>query len=285
MCHHALETGNTVRLECRVVHTTAQPRLNHQTLWTIIYPGGISILVTYELHLPFLCPQRITTFRLLLRSHFLYKSGYSSKLAEQLSLQVTRHRYIILDFSAIITYNLSLVEINSTLFVIMLRHIFALIAAFAMFSIAAANCQLGNSYTDADAGTESRSQLCVGQGPDSWTFAMDISQVSVPTFNGGSPLAGVSGNKAYLIYDNTCALRGVYAPSGNDCGTPYTIEENWLPFVLTVTSINTGVGSGYFSFNYGAGKYSINNNGCGCSDMSSGLEAEQGCKCAFPIAG
>lgn len=69
-------------------------------------------------------------------------------------------------------------------------------------------------------------------------------------------------------------IRGTYAlPS---CGAPLFIEENFLPYVLTVTSIDIDVGSPYFGFTYGYGKYSIRNNHIVCTD---------GCRCAFPVDG
>lgn len=91
------------------------------------------------------------------------------------------------------------------------------------------------------------------------------------------------------------------------CGIPYTIKENFLEDVLTITAVELDVsiypisnfdltrilltnlyqvGQPYFTFKYGDGKYSINNNHCGCSDMKEkGLSAGDGCKCAFPING
>ena len=155
----------------------------------------------------------------------------------------------------------------------------------AMSGLVAADCQLSNSLTPATTGVETRTALCLPQGAGSWTFSLDTSEVNVPTFNGGAPFGGLAGNVAYTIYDNTCTIQGVYGPSGNDCGTPYVIEENFLADVLTVTSINTDVGGASFTFTYGDGQYSIGNNGCTCGDLSSGLEGETGCKCAFPVDG
>jgi hypothetical protein len=114
---------------------------------------------------------------------------------------------------------------------------------------------------------------------------MDVSEVAVPTFDHDHPLAGVAGHTEYIIYDNTCTPQGAYGLSGIDCGIPYYIKEDWPPYVLTIEQINTDVGKPYFSFAYANGLYSINNNHCSCQDMFSGLEAEKGCKCAFPIDG
>lgn len=167
----------------------------------------------------------------------------------------------------------------------MYRQILSLGTVVAMLGQASASCQLSNTLTSPETSAETRTQLCIPQGEGSWTFAMDNSQVDVPTFDGGAPWGGLAGNNAYIIYDNACIPQGVYGPSGNDCGTPYAIEENFLPYVLTVESINTDLGGGYFKFAYANGLYTIGNNGCTCENLSSGLEGEQGCKCAFPLQG
>jgi hypothetical protein len=167
----------------------------------------------------------------------------------------------------------------------MYRHILSLATAVAILGQASASCQLSNTLKSAETTPETRQQLCMPQGEGVWTFALDVSEVVVPTFNGGAPWAGLAGHTAYIIYDNECIPRGVYGPSGNDCGTPYVIEDNFLPYVLTVKAIDTDLGGPYFKFAYANGLYSIGNNGCTCSDLSSGLEGEQGCKCAFPLQG
>lgn len=82
---------------------------------------------------------------------------------------------------------------------------------------------------------------------------------------------------------NTNSVISQYESPG--CGTPFTIEENFLSDVLTVTSVDEDVGSAYFSFNYGDGKYSIRNNHCGCQGDSSGIVGADACKCAFPVDG
>lgn len=116
---------------------------------------------------------------------------------------------------------------------------------------------------------------------------MYSSAIEVPTFDGDNPNAGYVSTNAFLIYDNTCTLRGEYAPEGNDCGIPYTIEENFLQQVLTIKSVDKtpGAKDAYFQFDYGNGEFSIGNNGCTCGDLSSGLQAASGCKCAFPVSG
>ena len=87
----------------------------------------------------------------------------------------------------------------------------------------------------------------------------------------------------FLVMDNSCKILGIFPEP--TCGIPYVLEANYLDYVLTIKSIDTGISEGYFSFTYGNGLYSIDNNHCGCSDSSEGLSAVQGCKCAFPVAG
>ena len=62
--------------------------------------------------------------------------------------------------------------------------------------------------------------------------------------------------------------------------------ENFLTQVLTITSVNYDIGDPHFEFLYGNGKFSIGNNQCTCSEMSTGaLSAMKGCKCRFPVDG
>lgn len=149
----------------------------------------------------------------------------------------------------------------------------------------AAACNLANSMKTAPKTPETRKQLCIPQGEGDWTFSMDVGVTVLPDFSTENPLAGLVGSKFFVIYDNYCVPRGVYAPSGNECGKPYVIEDNFLPYVLTVTDISWDLGDPYFRFKYADGLYSINNNHCTCSSMSHGIKGEQGCRCAFPISG
>ena len=84
--------------------------------------------------------------------------------------------------------------------------------------------------------------------------------------------------------DNACLALGVYnVPS---CGIPFVFKENFLQFVLTITSIDEGVGDAFFSFTYANGQFSIGNNGCVCNSISAPFpDAAEGCRCAFPVAG
>ena len=92
-----------------------------------------------------------------------------------------------------------------------------------------------------------------------------------------------NGGTSFLVMDNSCKILGVH-PQPN-CGIPYILEANYLDYVLTVTTMDSGISGGYFRFLYGNGVYSIGNNGCGCRVSTEGLTADQACKCAFPVAG
>lgn len=72
----------------------------------------------------------------------------------------------------------------------------------------------------------------------------------------------------------------------SECPLPYVIMENFLPLVLTISSVDNYLGDPYFSFYYGSGKFSIRNNHCGClSGGGKGKRAKAYCKCAFPHDG
>lgn len=128
-------------------------------------------------------------------------------------------------------------------------------------------------------------KLCVPQGEGYWTFALYVIAVDVPAPQRGVGLEGFASGSQYLIYDNTCTLKGVWDTSAGDCGIPFTIEANFLKDVLTIRYQTAAIGSPYFDFVYGNGEFSIGNNHCGCQDMSVGLTAQAGCKCAFPVDG
>ena len=149
-----------------------------------------------------------------------------------------------------------------------------------------ADCQLSNKGEEAGT-VETNESLCKPQGEGDWTFAMAVSQTGFPVFNGGSAFAGMVGNFGFAIYDHTCTLKSNYDPGeeGNDCGTPYVIKENFLDWVIDVTSVMASVGDSDFVFYYGNGKYSIGNNHCGCSNEPDGLQGYTYCKCAFPVNG
>lgn len=145
-----------------------------------------------------------------------------------------------------------------------------------------ASCKMKNTleYDDTLEDLEKES-FCRNQGEGHWTFTMDTTAIDVPTFNGGSPWTGYVSTAKFIIYDNHCNVKGIYAQP--DCEIPYWIAEDFLPYVLTITSINTA--TGYYAFPYANGLYSINNNHCNCHDVSHGVTGEQTCVCAFPIHG
>jgi len=154
----------------------------------------------------------------------------------------------------------------------------------ALLAVAAADCVFDNIVNQGTGQIPlSDPSLCVGQGEGSWTFSIYNSAVDVPTFDGGNPTAGYAGGSAFIIYDNTCTAQAIYNPPS--CGTPWTAEENFLPLELIVQDINLDLGGEYFKFAYGAGLGVDDNNHCGCSGMSSGLQGARGCKCAFPLDG
>lgn len=104
----------------------------------------------------------------------------------------------------------------------MARYLSIVAAALAMASLATASCQLGNQLSVSDPQPETKSELCVPQGKGSWTFAMDVDEVDVPTFSSGAPWAGDVRGNSFFIYDNACVLKGVYGPGneGNKCAIP-----------------------------------------------------------------
>ncbi len=167
----------------------------------------------------------------------------------------------------------------------MAHYTYLLPITLALARLASAACQLSNSLTSPP--PTLNAALCSPQGAGAWTFAMDTSEVSVPTFSSEAPFGGLASANSFLIFDNACTLRGVYSPDdeGNDCGIPYFIEENFLPYVLTVDRVDFDPAGGYFRFRYANGLYSIGNNHCVCRDISSGLEAESACRCAFAVNG
>ncbi|KAI0382162.1 hypothetical protein F5Y04DRAFT_279945 [Hypomontagnella monticulosa] len=169
----------------------------------------------------------------------------------------------------------------------MARYALTLTTALAMLGLATADCQLSNKLTDTDPPPEPKAELCQSQGEGTFTFSMDVHEIDVPTFDSGAVWAGLVNGNSFMIYDNACILKGVYSPGdeGNDCGTPFVIKENFLPFVLTVKEVNFDVGAPRFKFDYANGEFSIGNNQCTCQDVSHDLEAESACKCAFPLQG
>ncbi|KAI1100589.1 hypothetical protein F4804DRAFT_336115 [Jackrogersella minutella] len=105
----------------------------------------------------------------------------------------------------------------------MARYITTVAATLAIFGIAAATCQLSNQLNETILAPETKTELCESQGEGMWSLDLCHGH-----------------DNSFLIYDNACVPKDVYGPGneGNDCGTPYTIEENFLPFVLPVKQVD-----------------------------------------------
>ncbi|GAB1214930.1 hypothetical protein ATERTT37_004111 [Aspergillus terreus] len=163
----------------------------------------------------------------------------------------------------------------------------SLLAFCGLSGLVSADCDLHNTLTEPMTEPETRTSLCQTMGPDSWTFALDVSEVSVPTFDGDNPLEGVAGNTAFIVYNNDCIPIGIYSPDdeGNDCGVTYWINDIGLPYDIAISQVNFDVGAPSFTINYANGAYMIGENGATCQDISDGLYAEQACHAAFPING
>lgn len=147
-------------------------------------------------------------------------------------------------------------------------------------------CQLGDS--GAMPTLPISDKLCTSQGEGSWTFSLYTEAIEVPGIAGGgeyNPNAGYTATSSYQIHDNTCFLRGRFNTRAKECESSFVIEANYLQQVLTIESQDTMAGGAYFRFAYGDGLFSIGNNGCECQDMSHGLMAALGCKCAFSVNG
>lgn len=201
-----------------------------------------------------------------------------SQLLNQRSILLLLH---ILDTYSFSTRNTTLPTTNYPSKPIPIMLLKALLAATALISSTAAECQMG---TFGSGHVETNTKLCVPQGEGDWTFGMATHMVSVPGGTAGDGLAGAWGGAQFTIYDNSCTVQGAYTPCKN--GIPYFVQENWMPYTLSVNTVDMGVGSPYFSFTYGDGKYSIKNNQCGCQKIDQGAGvAAKACKCAFPVDG
>lgn len=150
-----------------------------------------------------------------------------------------------------------------------------------------ADCTLENKGTKDNLNKfEENEWLCLKQGKGDWTFSMELSAVNFPSFDADNPFAGFVSSSGFAIYDHDCKLKGSYDPSqSNSCGVPYVIKEKFLKKTLKVTSVNFDAASGFFSFEYGDAKYTINKNHCDCVEKPDGLRARAFCKCAFPVDG
>ena len=78
--------------------------------------------------------------------------------------------------------------------------------------------------------------------------------------------SGTSGTRL-LVMDSYCKLLGIYATDTIHCGAPFTLEANFLQYVLTLETIWSDVGDPSFSFKYANGEYMISENGCVCDTI------------------
>ncbi|KAI1372800.1 hypothetical protein F4677DRAFT_462745 [Hypoxylon crocopeplum] len=148
-----------------------------------------------------------------------------------------------------------------------------------------AECQISNAITDEQKDAVSQHDaLCLPQGEGQWTFAMSVTLKSYPALGGlnGQPL--FLSDNSFLIFDNACKTKGIYPKPS--CGIPYTIKENFLPLVMSVTSVFFDVGDPSFEMHYGDGAFITSNNHCVCGGVDSSVLSEtKGCRCAFPLDG
>lgn len=169
------------------------------------------------------------------------------------------------------------------------------ISATALLGLVAADCDV----VPLDAGTDGKGntlainsvlsdqpEVCDPQGAGDYTFVMVVAMGGLPIPGGpitpGFP--GYTSSASYMVFDNTCKLLGAYSPNG-DCDSPYTLEDNYLADVMTISSF-TDVGDPSFTFYYGNGKFSTANNHCGCSTTDNSItKVAASCKCAFPQSG
>ncbi|KAL4885233.1 hypothetical protein BJY04DRAFT_180442 [Aspergillus karnatakaensis] len=166
-----------------------------------------------------------------------------------------------------------------------MRPSFNVLAGLALLSIPSvmADCKLNNAIEENEKTNDDRQELCLAEGSNIWTFALQVSEIGFPTFDGENAFAGITSRHAFILYDDVCSRVGVYSPDneGNDCGVPYYIEEDWLSHRLTITGINFGVGDPSFAITYADNEYVTGRDGNECADVSSGLRAEQACKATF----
>lgn len=156
---------------------------------------------------------------------------------------------------------------------------FKLLAVIMLVTLLRSATACPASIVSGQGAVETNSALCVSQGEGSYTFAMKSSLTTL-----GLP-SSTEGYTAFQIMDSGCNILGTYSPS--NCDPPWTIEDSFLQYVLSITSVSEEANSdASFSFNYANGKYSIGNNHCTCNSIDVGFpSAAEGCKCAFPVAG
>ena len=140
---------------------------------------------------------------------------------------------------------------------------FTPLAVFAMpflHSLVSADCMMVGEDVSAQNIYMKDPNLCTPQGEGSYTWAMGIDMVAVPTpsEDPSDGLAGITGSTGFFIMDNTCKVLGAYSPDETEksCGIPWTIEAPWLQYVLTIDWIAMDVGGPGFGFTYANGLYS-----------------------------
>ncbi|KAK5732443.1 hypothetical protein LTR17_010499 [Elasticomyces elasticus] len=110
------------------------------------------------------------------------------------------------------------------------RNVVSLTTALAILDLTRAACVMHNKLDDVKAQKAEGvpDTLCTPGGDGEYQFAMVVSQVSVPTFDSGSALAGLAGSEGFVIFDSQCVPLAAYGPEGegNDCGVPY--EMNYI---------------------------------------------------------
>ena len=111
--------------------------------------------------------------------------------------------------------------------------------------------------------------LCLSQGPGSYTFTMEFPTEEQYKWK----------ETNFYIYDESCRQLSSYMPP--ECDEPFAIEENWLPWVLTVTFF----AENHFSFLYGDGEYATDQNQCICRPSGYFESGRRACRCAFPLNG
>lgn len=164
-----------------------------------------------------------------------------------------------------------------------------LVALVAAFKLTSADCPHNNNKIipnqKDDYEVRNGPGFCKPQGKGDWTSTMDTSAIDFPTFDGEHPNASYVSRSRFIIYDNACNIRGVY-PLPESCPRPWVIEENFLPYVLTITKVRKGLGGGnFFVFYYANGRYQLGANQCVCNGVFQRLRGEEACPCAFPIHG
>lgn len=160
----------------------------------------------------------------------------------------------------------------------------ALAAIVPFISSVSAECEISKSIpvdeVDYDLGS---SDLCTKQAKGVYTFSMTSSLTVFPTFDSADVWAGKSQGTAFLLFDNNCNVKGIYArPS---CEIPFWLDSQWLDYDVKVTSINTDPASSRYRFAYGSGSYGNGENDCHCKSKHRSLSSYSECRCPFPYNG